>query len=101
MVNILSPIYDCFRIRKPRMLAPRPIVSFLVSAGGWVTWKQLFEEEVPVSVEVRTYSQSSAGGQVGQATGILCLNLHSSGCMCVPACAFRFAAYNTERCRRK
>lgn len=62
--------------------APRPIVSFLVSLRGWVTWKQLFEQEVPVSVEVRTHSQRQSGSQVGQAIDIPCLNTPLSGCMC-------------------
>lgn len=78
---VKSPISDCFRIRNPR----GQFLSFLVSVGGWVTWKQLFEEEVPVSVGVRTHSRSLAASQVGQAACVwVCIHEDACASLRVP-----------------
>lgn len=62
----------------------------LEDGGWWDTWKQLFREEVPVSIKVRTHSGSQKGSQVGLGTDTLCM--HVSVCVCVrlqqDACAY-------------
>lgn len=66
---------DCARTRRrDGECGAMSLVSSSSEDGGWWdTWKRLFREEVPVSIEVRAHSQSQTGSQVGQDTPTRCI----------------------------